>query len=282
MALNMTVDFQAMASDAVVFFANLTPKYIIPNLKLIAQVLIILLFAYIVGRIFKILTVKLLSIIGLRRSSVRSMTDNVLKAIGYKGTVVDIIGDLVKWFVYIIFIGLIIEILGLPQLFAVFNAVAFFIPRVIGAILIIVIGFLISDFMGGAFGEAAKKFFNDDFLASISGGLVKYSIAIIVIIMGLAIIGIDTMALLILFAFTLLGAVVIFTLGMKDMFPNFTAGVHLKKSLKIGEHIKVGEHSGIVEKIDLVSVTLDNAGKKISIPNVTLVNNPVERKIKQN
>jgi small-conductance mechanosensitive channel len=242
---------------------------------------LLLLLAYIVGHVGKAISIKLLSMVGLRRTDVRSMTDDTLKAIGYKGTVADLIGDLVKWFVYLIFFGLIIEILGLPQLFVVFNTVAFFIPKIIGAILIIVMGFLVADFMGGAFGEAAKRFFNDDFLASISGGLIKYSIAMIVIIMGLAIIGIETMALLVLFAFMLLGSIIILTLGMKDMFPNFTAGVHLKQTLKVGEHIKVGEYSGIVETIGTLSVTLDSGSRKISIPNSVLVNNPVEKKTRK-
>lgn len=277
----MVFDIQSVASDISVFFANFTPNYIIPNLKLITQILILLLFAYIAGKIGKAITVKLLSIIGLKKTNVRSMTDNILKATGYGGTVVDLVGDLVKWFIYIIFLGVVIETLGLPQLFTVFNTIAFFIPRVIGAILIIVIGFLVADFMGSAFGEAAKKFFHDDFLASVAGGLIKYSIAMIVIIMGLAIIGIDTIALLILFAFMLLASTIIITLGMKDMFPNFTAGVHLKRALKIGEHIKVGEHSGVVESIGTISVTLDSNGKKINIPNAILVNNPIERKEKK-
>ncbi|MBU0898667.1 MAG: mechanosensitive ion channel [Nanoarchaeota archaeon] len=281
MSFNTTFDLQAITSDISVFFANFTPNYIIPNLKLITQILLMLLFAYIVGRIGKAITVKILSMIGLKKSNVKSMTDNTLKAIGYGGSVVDLIGDLVKWFIYLIFLGVIIETLGLPQLFIVFNTVAFFIPRVIGAILIIVIGFIVADFMGGAFGEAAKKFFQDEFLASVAGGLIKYSIAMIVIIMGLAIIGIETMALLILFAFMLLASTIIFTLGMKDMFPNFTAGVHLKRVLKIGEHVKIGEYSGIVENIGAVSVTLDSNGKKVNIPNAILVNNPIERKNKK-
>jgi len=281
MSLNTMFDIGAITSDIMTFFAHFTPNYIIPNLKLILQILFLLLVAYVLGHLAKAVTVKILGVVGLRKSSVRGMTDDTLKAIGYKGTVVDIIGDLVKWFVYIVFIGIIIEILSLPLLFSIFNQIAFFIPRVIGAILIIVIGFLIADFLGGAFGEAAKKFFNDETLSALSGGLIKYSIAIISIIMGLAIIGINTLALMIMFAFILLASTVIFTLGMKDMFPNFAAGIHLKRTLKIGESIKIGEHSGIVESIGMVSVTIDSGGRKISIPNIEFINRPLERKARQ-
>ena len=74
---------------------------------------------------------------------------------------------------------------------------------------------------------------------------------------------------------------VIVIIGVKDMLPHFTAGLHLKKELKPGEHISVGKHSGRVEKVNALSVSLRQGGKIISVPNSDFLKNPIERKTKK-
>jgi small-conductance mechanosensitive channel len=259
------------------FFSGLIPNYILPNLQIILQVLILLVVAYVSGRVGKALTVKLLSVAGLKKITIRSWTDEILKAVGYRGTIVSLIGDLVKWFIYILVLSTIIQTLGLPGLVNIFNQITGFVPRFIVAILIVVVGFLIADFLGKIFEEAGKRFLADETLGVFSGGLIKYSVALVSVIMSLAMIGLDTTALSIMFAILLGGIVVILILGIKDMLPGVTSGIHLKRNLKVGEHIKVGNYSGIVEKIGSFSVTLRNKDRRYTVPNTMLLNNVVER-----
>jgi len=95
--------------------------------------------------------------------------------------------------------------------------------------------------------------------------------------MSLAMIGLDTTALSIMFAILLGGIMIILVFGIKDLLPGVTSGIHLKKTLKIGEHIKVGDYSGVVQKIGSVSVTLIDGDKSYIIPNTVIFNNVVER-----
>ncbi|RLJ09320.1 MAG: hypothetical protein DRP13_00510 [Candidatus Aenigmatarchaeota archaeon] len=253
------------------------PQYILPNLQLILQIILILIVGFFVARLSKTVTVKLLTMAGLRKITIRTWTDDILKAVGYSGTLITLIGDLVKWFIYILVLGTIIEIAGFPGIFNIFSQIAIFVPRFIAAILIIVIGFLIADFFGKVFEEAGRRIFQDDFLSSFTGGLIKYSVAFVSIIISLALIGIDTFSLTVMLAIILTTAVIMLLMGVKDMFPNFTAGIYLKKNIKIGEHIKTGNYSGKVERIEPLAVVIKSGAKTVSIPSSFLIKNPVEK-----
>lgn len=254
------------------------PTYIIPNIQLIIQVAVLLVVAYIVGRVVKVLAIKILNVVGFKRITSKSWAESILKAAGYRGSIVELIGDLVKWLIYILFLALIIQTLGLAEVAFIFTSVAAFIPRFIGAILIIAIGFIIADFFGKIFEEALRSFLNEDSLSSLAGGLVKYSISLIVIIMSLALLGLDVLSLTILFALLLTAVVIVMALGIKDLFPNYTAGMHVKKLVKPGETIRVGKHQGVVERFEAFSVILRDGNKRLSVPNSVFLSNTIEKK----
>jgi small-conductance mechanosensitive channel len=277
MAMDIQEFLNSLWTWLVNFFGGFPENYILPNLQLIIQVGALLLVAYILGKIGKAVTVKLLSIAGLRKVTIRSWTDDILKAVGYRGNIVSLIGDLVKWFIYIMFLGLIIETLGFPGLLNIFTQIAVFVPKFIIAILIIVVGFLIADFMGKVFEEAGRRLFAEETISVISGTLVKYTVALASVVMALALLGLDAMALNIILAILLIATVIILVLGIKDTLNDFTAGIYLRKMLKSGETIKVDGHRGQVEKVDIVSIILRDGEKRIVLPNSLLIKKPFEK-----
>ncbi len=281
MAMNIQEFLQSLWTWLVEFLSGFPENYILPNLQIIIQVAILLLVAYILGKIGKAITVKLLSIAGLKKVTIRSWTDDILKAVGYRGNIVSLIGDMVKWFIYIMILGLIIETLGFPGLLNIFTQIAVFVPRFIVAILIIVVGFLIADFMGKVFEEAGRRFFAEETISIISGSVVKYTVALASIVMALGLIGLDAMALNIILAILLTASVAILILAIKDILADFTAGVYLKKSLRHGEFVRVAGHKGLVENVDAISVTLKDGEKRIVLPNSLFVKTPFEKHGKQ-
>jgi len=253
---------------------------VMPNLTIIAQVIVLLIAAYVVGRVVKIFVIKLLNVMGLKKVTSKTWAEGILKAAGYKGTIIGLIGDLVKWLIYILFLAIIIQTLGLPGLAEIFTQIAIFIPRFIGAVLLMVIGFLIADFFGKMFEEAGRRYLQDDVLPGLSGGLIKYSISLIGIVMALAMLGLDTSTLIIMFTLVLGTIIVLLLIGIKDTFPNMTAGIQIKKEFRPGEYIKVGQYSGVIERIDRFSVSLRDRDKRVTIPTSMLIKLPVERKVK--
>jgi len=281
MAFDINAFLQAAYAWIINFLKELLPKYILPNLQFIVQIVLIIVVGYIAGRISKAIIRKILYVVGLRRMTARTWTEDVLKAAGYKGDVVEFIGDLVKWSIYILTLAVVIQVLGFTTVAGLFNQIIIFVPKVILAILVIIIGFMISDFFGKVFEEGARKLLREDVLAKFSGGLIKYSISMIAIIIALGLVGLDINAMLIFFSALLAVVVIVFSMGLKDLIPNFTAGIHLKNTLKVGDRIKVGKYSGVVERIDPFSVLLRVNKKNVILPNSLLVKEPVEKELKE-
>jgi small-conductance mechanosensitive channel len=253
------------------------PDYIVPNISLIIYVILLLVAGYIAGKLGKLIVTKILAAVGLKRITTKTWAESVIRVTGYKGTIVELIGDIVKWIIYIAFIGIIIQTIGFPGVADIFTQTAAFLPRFIGAILIIVIGFIIADFFGKVFEEAGGRLLSEGLLASLSGGIVRYSIAVVVIIMALSLIGIDSIALTIMFAIILAAFMASLLIGLRDVLPAYSAGLSMKGNIKIGDKIRIGNYSGIVEKIDPLSITLKNGKKRTIIPNSMLINEPIDK-----
>lgn len=281
MASDINAFFEGAYAWLVSFFQEFIPTFIFPNLQLIIQIVLIILVGYIAGRIAKAVIKKILFVAGLRRLTAKTWTEDVLKAAGYKGDVVEFIGDLVKWSIYVLTLTVVIQVLGFTTIAGLFNQIIIFVPKLILAILIVIIGFMVADFFGNVFEEGARKMLREDIMAKFSGGLMKYSVSMIAIIIALSLLGLDINALLIFFSALLAVVVIVFSLGLKDLIPNFTAGIHLKNTLRIGDKIKVGSYHGVVERIDPFSVVLRVNKKNIIIPNSKLVKEIVEKELKE-
>jgi len=279
--MDLNAFLESLQAWLVSFFRQLVPEYILPNLQLIIQIVIILLVGYLVGKTSKVVVTKILSVAGLRRITAKTWTEDVLKVTGYKGNIVDLIGDLVKWGIYIITLAVVVQVLGFASVANIFNQIIIFVPRFIVAILIVVVGFIIADFFGKVFEEAIVKIFKEDVLSKFSGGIVKYSIAMIALIIALSMIGLDVNALLILFSAMLLIIVMLTGIGLKELVPNFTAGIHIKNILKVGDRVKFRNYSGIVEKINPYSVDIRVNRKTVTIPNSILIKEPIEKEVKK-
>jgi len=270
--------FQETLAQIGTFFNDAVTAYLLPNLKVIAWVVILLVIGYIVGKITKIIVVKIMNAMGFKKLTTRTWSESILRMTGYKKSIVDLIGDIAKWIIYILFIAFIIQNIGLPGIADIFTQTASFLPRIIGAILIVVLGFIVADFFGKIFEEAGRRFLQEETLSALSGGVARYSLAIISIIIALAIIGIDTTSLTIMFAIVFSTLMVLMLIGLKDIFPNFTAGLSLRKELRPGEWVSVGKYSGQVEKVNPLSVVLRDGKRAITVPNYVFVQNPIERK----
>ncbi|UCC91519.1 MAG: mechanosensitive ion channel [Candidatus Aenigmatarchaeota archaeon] len=281
MAFDINAFLQSTYAWIINFLQELFPKYILPNLQFIIQIILIIVVGYIAGRISKAVVKKILYVVGLRRLTARTFTEDVLKASGYKGDVVEFIGDLVKWSIYILTLAVVVQVLGFTTVAGLFNQIIIFVPKLILAILVIIIGFMVADFFGKVFEEGARKLLREDILAKFSGGLMKYSVSMIAIIIALGLIGLDINAMLIFFSALLAVIVIVFSLGLRDLIPNFTAGIHLKNTLKVGDKVKVGKYSGVVERIDPFSVLLRVNRKNVIIPNSLLIKEPVEKELRE-
>src|SRR5919202_1518535 len=85
---------------------------------------------------------RLLRLLRFDQLADRAQLDDLLRNAGVRMDPAAIVGELVKWFVYLIFVQAAAAILGFPQLTAILNQVVTYIPRVLVALVILLVGAL--------------------------------------------------------------------------------------------------------------------------------------------
>lgn len=111
--------------------------------------LIILIVGWLLSGVLANLIERALKAVGLENAVEHSGIGDFVRRSGTKLTVSGVIAALVKYFIFLIFVQAAANVLGIPQLTEIINRIILFIPNVIVAMAIIVVGSLIARFLSG-------------------------------------------------------------------------------------------------------------------------------------
>ena len=223
----------------------------------------------VVGRVVENIAKKI-----LQRTTERSGTDiTVVENIA--GTEIrssQLIAATVRWFVYLFFIVAAINALQFAQLSDPLAALWLWIPNILAFILIIIIGFIIMNFVTKWIETGMKK--ENMKQATYIVTPVKVVIVIVIFAIALTQLGIGQAIIPILvsaFAWSIaiaIGAAIAAGLGfaLKDIIPAAIAGAsHQRVLLKEGDRVTIGEITGKVESVELLYVKVKTSGGEIVI-----------------
>ena len=110
---------------------------------------LVLVIGWVVSGFFAGLIERALKAVGMERAVERSGIGDFIRRSGTKMTTSGVIAGLIKWFIRLIFIQAAANILGMPQVTSIINSIVLFIPSVVVAMAIIVVGSLIAKFLAG-------------------------------------------------------------------------------------------------------------------------------------
>ena len=112
------------------------------------KVVLILLVGFITGNVLKKILMKFFDITGILNLTKNNAIGRGLADIGYKGGLLELIVDILKWTIYLI--GLIVsaEIIKLTGISVILKNMLIFIPKLLTGVIIILFGILIADFIG--------------------------------------------------------------------------------------------------------------------------------------
>jgi len=156
------------------------PSIIAAVIVLVVGILIARLIARIITRIIRALKVD---------HYVRKI--NIIKKIEESGTLIEvsaIIGWLVKWFLYIVILIAVSEILELSQFTVFLRDIALYIPHVIIAVLILLVGIILGDFADRVIVSILRP--TKAKLATLVGAIAKWAIFIFAIFAALIQLGV--------------------------------------------------------------------------------------------
>lgn len=154
----------------------------IPNL---IAALVILLIGIIVAWAIKTVVVKVLGFVNVKPVTETVGLDKVLKT---KVDLVDLIGDLVRWIVIIVFLIPALEVLDLTQINDVLQGVVEYLPNVVAAVFIVMIGAVVADLVArvisGTVDTIGAK------TAEVLADVARYSVIVFVVLAALQQLGI--------------------------------------------------------------------------------------------
>lgn len=117
--------------------------------------LIILIVGWIVANIIRSLANRLLKIIRFNTLAEKAGISEILSKGGIKATSAEVLSGLVYWLVIIMVLVMVVNALGLPQASQVLESLFDYIPNVIAAVFVLIVGMFLAGFVSGIVRTAA-------------------------------------------------------------------------------------------------------------------------------
>ncbi|MEO8073105.1 MAG: mechanosensitive ion channel domain-containing protein [Acidobacteriota bacterium] len=150
-----------------------------------------------------------------------------------------------------------------------------YIPNIIAAILIFIIGLTMAKILGGSVAAFAKSA-GLEYAAPV-GLFVKYFITLVVIIFGLAQLGVQTNILTIIFAVLVIsfGLALALSLGLgsRAVVFNILAGAFAREHFPAGKEVEIQGMKGKILAVGSVTTSVETDGREITVPNTLLIEN---------
>ena len=196
-----------------------TGEKIINLLPSLVGALVILFLGWLLAKILKAALIKLLVAMRFEKFGERSGLSKFLSRGDIKHSLADILGTVFFWIIFLFFIYIAADVLKLSLISDLINRIISFIPNLIAAVLIIIIGVLLSSFFKGMVKVAATSY--DLAHRELLGKIVQYLIIFFAVAMSLEELGVATHILvnsvLIIIGAMAFGFALAFGLGSKDV-----------------------------------------------------------------
>ena len=240
---------------------------------------------YVVGHLVEDIASKASESAGLRRH-IRFGLEKQLGKVGINADILGLFGKIIKYIIYLVAALLIAEVLGFGPASELLREVLMFTPNVVGAIAIIIVASVATEFISDLVKFSLKSNGIDALLeeggfkfkvSGIAAAFVRYLFYSTIIVIALAQLGFHVLELTImvssLWVVAVSTAALFMFFGLKEMLPNIFAGLYLRNSrqLSAGDRISFRELKGTVRRIGLMNSEIE-VGKGVAcIPNICLI-----------
>jgi small-conductance mechanosensitive channel len=226
----------------------------------------LLVAGWLLALVMRMLASRLITALG--RMVPHRMLRRGLPQVTIERQVSDVIGLIVFWAVLLFFLAAAADTLGVPVLSASLVGFGFYVPRLIGAILIAVFGLVLGNLAREAVTAAASAA-GAPFAAAV-GQIIRAAILIAAGLIAVAELGIDITLLTAVLSVTLLAVLgafsLAFGLGARTAVSNIIGAHYLRQTYRIGEEVRFGEIEGTIMNITAVSVIVRVADGEMVIP----------------
>jgi hypothetical protein len=247
----------------------------IPNIiAAIAIALIGMLIAKAIGRVIE----KLLSTVGIDTLAAKMNEIDVVQQYNVQFKPSKIIGQIFYYVLLLVFLIAATDVLGMPAVSQLISDLINYVPNIITAMIVLVIGLLVANGLKGIVYSTCKSVGIPS--ANLVASFVFYFVFLTALISALAQAKVDTEFVKANLSIILGGGVAAFALGYglasRDMMSNFLASFYSRRHFNIGDMVKVGETTGIIVYEDNTCIKMQSGERLVVVPLSKLMNNEVE------
>ncbi|MGD9720452.1 MAG: mechanosensitive ion channel domain-containing protein [Pirellulales bacterium] len=247
----------------------------------IVAMVVVIVVGYVVARFVGKAIATLAEKLGLQSAADQSGLADSMHRMGLQRNVPAIIGTIVFWLLMCVFLMAAFNILGLQAVSEAMQAIVAYIPKLLVATVVIVVGLLLATFLRGVVATSADRV-GLSYAEYLANGC-YYVFALLTFIAAFNQLGLEFKLLeqLILIA---AGAVAVgfalsFGLGGRDVMAGILSGYYVRQRLHAGDHVTVGHLEGTVREVGPVATIIeteeDGLLNRRSIPNAKMLNEAV-------
>lgn len=209
----------------------------------------------------------------------RAGLDTVLKRLGLDHAPSRLLPRLVFFLLLILFAQTAADLLGLTAISQGIAAFFAYLPNIVAAVVVLVLGSMASQFAGRAVARAAGES-GIDYAESL-GSIVSALIMFVVAVMAIGQLRIDTDMVRLVTA-GILGAMAIafglsFGLGTRDITRNIMAGFYARKIFRPGDRIEIRGERGVVRAITPIQTLIEREDGLSAVANTTFLDETVRQ-----
>ncbi len=247
---------------------------LLPNLLAMVAILVIGFFvAKLVARVVTVLCQS----IGLQTAAERSGLAASMQQVGIVRSVPSIVGVVVFWLLFSVAIMAGFKVLGLAAVSDAMMNVVNYIPNILVAMVVVVIGLLVASFLRGVVATSADRV-GVTYAEHLANGC-YYILALITFLAAASHLGlqIELLERLLLIGFGALaaGSALAFGLGGRDVMGGILSGYYVRQRFSAGDQVRVADMEGTVREVGPVATIIetDEGGllHRHSIPNTLML-----------
>lgn len=204
---------------------------IVAALPSILAAALIFVLGWLVAKLVRVVVVKFLTLIRFNIVAWKSGIDAFLEKGGIKRNTVELIGQMFYWLIMLIVLVAAVDALGLQVASELLNRILLYVPNIIAAVVVLVLGLFFANFIGGVIRTSASNanFSHPEFLGEVS----RYAMMIFVTAIALEQLGVGKQIVVqgftILFGAVCLAGALAFGLGGRDVAARFLEGLAQKR-----------------------------------------------------
>lgn len=241
----------------------------------VVLLVILVLVAKLVERLLRAVLVRLRFDSLLEQAGV----DKVLHRLGVRHSLNLVLPRLAYFLLLFLFVRTAADALGLTAVSEAIASLFAYLPNVVAAVLLLVVGTSVSQFAGRTVTQAAEE--SGIEFARQLGGLVSGLILFIVGVMAIGQLRFDTEMVRIVTVCTLSGIALAFGvsvgLGTRDITRNVLAGFYARKIFRPGDPIEIRGHRGLLRAITATQTLIDDETGLVSVANSAFLDETVRQ-----